>query len=499
MAIENLSVKVLKGSALAITLTLIGAVFAYLIRVIYSRTLTIENYGLFYAVFGLFSMLSTYADLGFAEAISYFIPKYLKKKNYSKLWNTFLYGQLVQIGVSVILALLIAIFTPFLAEKYFRVHGSETIIYIFCAFLVLNGFLNGINQIFTGLQKPAYFSTINTVKSFFIILFSSIAVFQGKNNLNLYGYIWLASYVLTISFYLYLLWSRHSFLTSNKFVKSTEFLLSLVKYAIPAFITTFIYSLMSASDIFFLTLFRGVIEVGIYNIIVPIASTSIIFLAPIHNILLPLTSHLMEGEKEKLGYILTYIYKIIPFIGAYFALFIVLFPSAIVSFIFGEKWLYLAGFPLSLLTIGYIFLLLGNLLGTVALGLGRMSERLNILLSVGILNIVLDAFFIWKFGVLGSVIMDSFIAVILVGVFTLMIRKYVVFKIDYFYYLKLLAISSLVFGLIRFIKIKPLNIGELILYGIIYTVLFAVIGLMLNIYDKKSLQLLTAVRNGRKQ
>lgn len=481
---KNLKGTILKSSFTAITLTLIGAIFAYIIRIIYSQTLSIESYGLFYAMFGLFAALSTYADLGFGEAISYFIPKYFKQKNYSKLWNTFLYGQFVQISVSLLLALLLAFSAPFLAENYFKVSGSETLVYIFCLFLILSGFLNGINQIFTGLQKAFYFSTINTMKNLLILTFSLTALIFGSVNVNTYGQIWLLAYGLTAALYLFLLWTKHKFLTANKLIKSFDFLKSLSAYAIPAFFTTFIYSLIQSSDIFFLTLFRGVVEVGVYNVIVPIASIAIIFLSPLHNILLPLTSYLMEGEKKRLGQLLTKIYKIIPFIGLYFGLFIILFPSAIISFIFGDKWLSLSGFPLSILTFGYIFLLMGNLLGTIALGLGRIKERLRILSIIGVINIILDAFFIWKFGILGSVIIDSLIAVVLVITFTIIIKRWVEFSIPYQYYFKILLICLTIFAVVRITKIEPINIIELIAYGLIYSLLFLLIGYLLKIYDK---------------
>lgn len=487
---NSISEKILKGSFAAIIFTLVGSVLAYLIRVIYSRTLSIESYGLFYAVFGLFSMLSTYADLGFGEAISYFIPKHFKKKKYVELWNTFLYGQIIQIGVSVILSIILIFFAPFLANNYFKIPRSEPLIYIFCIFLILNGFLNGINQIFTGLQKEKYFSTINTTKNILVFTLSLGAVVFGINNINTYGLIWIFSYTVTVGIYIYLLWSRHSFLTNNKLVKSTKFLNSLIKYAIPAFITTFIYSLMTASDIFFLTLFRGVVDVGVYNIIVPIASIGIIFLAPIHNILLPLTSYLMEGERVKLGNILNRIYKVIPFLGVYFALFIVMFPDAVIRLIFGEKWTQLASFPLLILGIGYVFLLLGNLLGTISLGLGKMRERLNILLAVGVLNVIFDAFFIWKFGLLGSVIMDSIAAIALVIVFTFMIKKYVNFQIPYGFYTILLLFSTLIFLSSRLININPHNLEMLVLDGIIYSLIFAGFGYIGKIYDKEIIRIL---------
>lgn len=492
---QSLKEKVVKGSIVAIVLTLFGAIFAYLIRVIYSRTLSIESYGLFYAIFGFFSILSSYADLGFGEAISFFIPKHLKRKEFGKLWNTFLYGQIIQVAVSFVMALILASAAPFLASNYFKVAGSEIIIYIFCIFMILNSFLNGINQIFTGLQKETYFSSINTTKTFFILLFSLTAVYLGFNNVNSYGFIWLIGYAITVIIYLYLLWTKHTFLTVNIFTLNKDIFQSLLKYAMPAFMTTFIYSLMTATNTFFLTLFRGVLEVGVYNVVVPIASTSMIFLAPLHNVLLPLTSNLMEGEKEKMGYLLNRLYTVIPYLGIYFGLFIVIFSNSITGIIFGEKWVNLTETPLIILSIGLIILLLSDMLGTIALGMGRIKERLIILSIVGFLNITIGAIFIWKYGILGAVLVSSFIAILSVVLFTKMIRKDVFFQIPYFFYLKLFFFSASIFLMTKFANLSPKNLPELILHGIFYTFIFFLFGFILKIYDKKIISMIIPFKN----
>src|SRR5258708_3171750 len=102
---QPLKERVIKGGITVLILSLLGAVFAYLIRILFSRTLSIENYGLFYAVFGLIGMITTYSDLGFGYSVVYYLPKYIKSKEYSKAWNVFIHGQFISLSVSVIISM----------------------------------------------------------------------------------------------------------------------------------------------------------------------------------------------------------------------------------------------------------------------------------------------------------------------------------------------------------------------------------------------------------
>ena len=76
---EKLRSKLTKSSITVVLLALIGAPLGYGIRMILSRTLEPEMFGLMYAVIALFALLSEYNDLGFGYSVSYLIPKFLKK------------------------------------------------------------------------------------------------------------------------------------------------------------------------------------------------------------------------------------------------------------------------------------------------------------------------------------------------------------------------------------------------------------------------------------
>lgn len=492
---RSLEEKVAKGIVFVILFALLGSAFAYLIRILYSRSLSIEEYGLFYAVFSFFSIISVHIDLGFGETITYFVPKYFKSKRYKELWNTFIYGQVIQIVVSVLISGVLIIVAPYLSSRYFRIVGSETLIYIFCAFLIINSLLNSLSQIFTGLQKIKYYSSMNILRTALVLFFSSFFLIIGLNGPIFYALSWVFGYFLTTFFFLYLLWSKHPLLTENILSWNKNIFNTMYKYALPAFATTLVYSLLVSSDTFLLTLLRGVREVGIYNVIVPIASISIIFLSPLNLILFPLVSTLMEEEGEKINYLVSKIYQLVPFVGIYFALFIILFPSSIVSLIFGQKWLDFSIIPLSILSLGYIGIIMSSILGIIILGTGRVRERLKILLLVAILNVSLNVVLIWYYGILGAVISSSLVAVILCIFFTRILKTMANFQIPYLFYGKLSLFSVFLFFIIRFLGFAPKNWTELILSGLIYSISFIFLGFLLKVYDRELLKLILPLKS----
>ncbi len=194
---QTLREKVIKGSIIVLILTFLGSVFAYLIRVLYSHTLTVENYGLFYATLSLFAMTSIYIDLGFGYAIEYLLPKYIKSKDYSKAWNVFVHGLTVSLIMSVVVSIALIILAPFLANNYFKVAGSENLIYIFCIYLISATVLNGLSRVYIGLQKEKYYSSINVLNWFLILTFSILFFLFNIPNILFFSIAWTAAYIFT--------------------------------------------------------------------------------------------------------------------------------------------------------------------------------------------------------------------------------------------------------------------------------------------------------------
>lgn len=482
---QSLQEKIVKGSIVTLILSFLGSVFAYLIRIVYSHNLSIENYGLFYAVLSLPLAFATYLDLGFGYSAVYLLPKYLKVKNFAKAWNVFIYGQVVSLIMSILVSLLLIVTAPFLAAYYFKVAGAENLIYIFCVFLIAFSLINGMIVIYSGMQKEKYYASIALLRWLLTFVISIFFILLGFSNIIFFAIAWSVGHLMTSLIYLFLLFYRHSYLTINKISWEKETFKQMFSLAIPAMMDTFISSVFLLTITFFLTLFKGVAEVGMYNIIFPLASIPIVLLNPLNTLLLPLVSHLCEGEKKKLEYLTEKILQIIPFVGSYFALFIILFPSASVALIFGQKWLGKVELSLSILALGTIFLLMSGILGAIALGIGKVKERLKIAAMIAVISIPLNALLIWYYGILGAVITTVLVAFVVSLFFITLIKRDLIIKIPFLFYTKILIFSIVVFLSIRIIGFSPRNLLELISAGAIYTITFILLGYALKIYDKR--------------
>jgi O-antigen/teichoic acid export membrane protein len=485
---EILTKKVFRGSFIVLMFTFLGAPLGYLIRILYSQTLSIEMYGLFYAVISLFGILATYNDLGFGFSVSYFVPKYFKKKNYSSCWNLYVYDQIIELGSSIFISILLVIFGKWLALNYFRVPGAENLIYILSIYFIANSCVEALNRFFNGLQQEKFYSSIQFSRLSFVLIFSVLFWLFDMPNVLLYAASWALAYALVAIIYNFFLYKFNKNII-NKFSWDKKLFRLMFNYAVPTLATTSIYTFINFTDTFFLTLFKGVEQVGIYNIVLPIVSVGSIFLSPINGLLFPLISHLKEGEEEKISKILNIILRIIPFIGIYFSLFIILFPSPLIKYLFGSKWLGLVENPLIILSIGIIASSLSGYMCTFVSALGKVKERLYISIFIAITNIILNLFFVYYFGVTGAVIANSFIYLLSVFLYGKVIKSVFLFKYPIFFYSKLFIFSLIIFFLTRFFHIEPNSLWQIIFGGIIYSIIIILFGFYLNIFNKKILKL----------
>jgi len=495
MASKNLGGKILKGSAIVLLLTFFGSIFAYFIRILYSRTLSVEDYGLFYAVMGLFNVVTTYIDLGFGYSVVYLMPKYIREKKYPEAWNIIIHGQTVSFSITMLACFLLTVFAPFLSDKYFKVPGSESLIYIFCVYLIGYVALNNLIQIFSGMQKPKYYSSITVCKWFLTLVLSLIFFTLGFKNILYFAASLALGHLITAIIYLFLLVKNHSFLVTGKITLKRSTYTQMTRFALPSLLETIVSTLVITTDIFLLTLFKGVREVGVYNVIYPLASIPIVLFNPINALILPLVSHLMEGERDKLAFLIEKVMEVVPFISLYFVLFLIIFPSSIVRLIFGPQWGGLVELPLSILSVGAIGILMYGILGAVILGMGRVKEKLIGASIISVISVTINVILIWQYGILGAVITAGFVGLALTLFFTFLINKTISIKIPYLLYLKLFIFSFGLWLLTRSSGLNPSTWMEIIVLGLIYTLIYSILGFILRIYDRKLLSLIIPQRN----
>ena len=69
--------------------TFLAAPLGYLIRILYARTLSVEEFGLIYSIIGFIALISIFNDLGFSETLNYYATRFYEKKQYAKVKGSF--------------------------------------------------------------------------------------------------------------------------------------------------------------------------------------------------------------------------------------------------------------------------------------------------------------------------------------------------------------------------------------------------------------------------
>ena len=176
--------------------------------------------------------------------------------------------------------------------------------------------------------------------------------------------------------------------------------------------------------------------------------------------------------------------------GLYFALFLAISPSYIVSVVFGQKWSGLVEIPLTVLSVGTIAILLNGILGAVILGIGKVRERLKVAAAMAVIGVGLNAFLIWYYGVLGATVAISIAALIISAMYIKILKSSLNFSIPVLFYLKLLIFSITIYILVKYLNIQPSNWFEFIGFGFIYTIIFLLFGYLIKLIDKRLVGLL---------
>ncbi len=486
---SSLTKRVFRGGSIILFFTLLTVPLGYGIRILYSHTLSIQNFGLFYATLSFLSIFNNYNDLGLGSSLSYFIPKFIKKSDYASTWNAYKYTEIASTVISFSICLIFFLIADWLSKNYFKSPLAKDLIYIFAVYHIADVFVVVSSRFLTGLQREELYSSKEFIRQSLTFIFSLILIVFGIKNIRMFAIAWAVAYIFTAVVFYYFVYEKHHFLISPLRWDKSLFI-RLLKYGIPSTLTLLIATLIASTNTFLITIFCGIKEFGIYSIVLSIVSIPAVFVASTSIFLPPFTSHLMEVKREKIGVIVDKVLVYIPFFTFYFTLFILMFPASSIRILFGSKWVELAKTPLIVLVCSSFFTTISEYFIAILLGIGLVKERLKISLAVAVINLIVGFALIYKFGIIGAVSGNVLISLFLFSLLSVLLKRNVPFSYPFMYYLKLF-ISGVILYLISFyLKLNPVNWFQFILLGIIYTVVIAVLAYLLKIFDKKMVKLL---------
>ena len=189
---KTLSEKFLKKGFWLYLFSFIIAPIWYIIKIIISGNISVSDLWLLYWVLSLVTLLSAFNDFWMTESMKYFIPKYLEKKDYSKIKTIIAYAFITQVITWVIIALILFFWADYLAIHYFKTPESKNIIQIFCLYFLWINIFQVFNNFFLVVQNTFYNRITEFLRMFFILTSVLIITFLDFGNITNYALAWIS-------------------------------------------------------------------------------------------------------------------------------------------------------------------------------------------------------------------------------------------------------------------------------------------------------------------
>ena len=492
-----MSNKVLKNSFILVIGNLLFRVGGYINRLLMSRMLGPEGYGLYGLTLpfqGIFQILSAG---GLPPAISKYVAEYNAKDEKALTRQVIYTATKFMVLMAILLSIILLFSSDFIANEIFHkplVVWPLRAVSLITPFSVIVGAMRGA---FQGVYKNEYTVYDRMAEQLATIVFAVVFVYCGLYAMGAvlggaFGFIVSAiTAVLLYKKYISpMFYSEDSLDLSLK--EELELLWMLICFAVPVAITAL--SEMAIYDVG--TLVIGVFmlstDVGFYNAADPISRIPLVISLSISTVLLPATAeaYVLKNQKLLQEYVVDCLrYCILTVIPM--CVIISMFSMPIIQLLFGEVYTPGSG-VLCILVIGMSFYSIYMISSSILQGTGNPKLPMYILLLGTVLNIVLNAIFVQMMGIVGAAIATTITTCILMIVIMLFVIKTTKISIPWKNIL-LVLICNLILMAVCYVIPKTL-IG-LVIGIIIGSFLYIVSLIMLKVLTKRDIDFFSQYMN----
>ncbi len=408
--------RAVKGTGVLFVLGVVSYFFGYLTRIILARNLSVEQYGLFYAVLSFIVFSTIFADMGLGNALIKFIAQYEAKKKFSKIKTLILSAQLFKVLFTWVIITIFFAVSKYLSVYYFKEPLSFSVFRALLIYLIAANILFfGAKEILRGFQNITWFATADPFKNIFTFL---LVVIFLKLGFEIFAavYAYILGVVLTFLVLLPQL-SKYLFILKSKVRNFWPTTRQLFSFSIPVTFTGFGDMVISYVDILLLTYFASLTAVGVYNVILPTAMMFLFFGRAISGVFFPMVSELWsKGDKQRVkkGVGLIYTYSFVFIVPVLLA--VGLFGQEFITLFFGSD--YASGTnAFRILLFGVLFFVVAQSNHHVISAIGKPAIVTKIILTVAAINFGLNLILIPVFKLTGAAIATavSYFAALLIS------------------------------------------------------------------------------------
>ena len=403
--LDNSLKLIIKSSVIILIGFFVSKLATYLFRIIAARTYGPEIWGIYSLALMVLGWITILSSFGLFDGLLRFIPLFRGKNETSKINYIVNVVKYVTLILGIFFGVLIYFLAPYISINLF--HNRELIWFLQISSFFI--FLTNLSLLYViiirGYERIKQYSLFyniiqNTVRLIFLIIFIFLG-FQG-------GFVLIAYFLGTVALFLV----SYAYTKINlkevykkyslKLEQKKEIINNLFIFSIPILFYSTVNTVLAGVDSFSIGYFRTISEVGIYNVIIPIA---IIFTVTTE-IFMQLFFPLVTREYSKKNYPLIkqlsqQIGKWIFILNMPALILVLLFPGAVINILFGKE--YLAGEnALRLLSIGYFIFSISTVSSNLILIKGKSKTIFFSISASAIINIILNFILVPRYGITGA-------------------------------------------------------------------------------------------------
>jgi O-antigen/teichoic acid export membrane protein len=371
-------------------------------RIFLARSLTVAEYGLFYAVFAFISLFSLFRDPGLSSALAKYIPEFTVRKRFSEIKSSIASVLLIQASLGIAFSAALFILSDKIALSVFGTLDAALPIRILSVWFFVEIFRSLVVTLTQGFQHMAAYSSINFFHVLLIFVFTTF--FIGALRLDINGvalsYLLAAALISILGAIFFV--KKYPQIFLKKISINKPLLKKLLMFGLPIFIGGFGSLILTYTDTLTITVFRSLDEVGLYQAAQPSARILWYLTTTLTVVLYPMISELWaKNEKTLLRQALHFLTKFSFILIIPLALVFIAFPDIVINVLFGSR--YLGGAAvLQIFGLASIVYALYDILITVITGIGRPFVVTKTIAIMALFNLVGDLALVPRYGIEGA-------------------------------------------------------------------------------------------------
>jgi len=448
----------------------------YIIKIILSQELSVDEIWIIYWVISLMVLLSSFNDLWIAESLNKFIPEYVTKKDYNKVKTIFFYSIFTQAITWAIIFFIFYLWAGFLSTEYFKDTKAESIIQVFAFFFLWTTFFQVISIFFQSVQDTFSQKITELIRMIFVLCFVIYLFLTDTWDIFTYSLTWVRWLYFWIIVAIYIFYKKYykTYLKDSKIVYDIWLFKQIFKYWIIVFLGSQAWTILSQIDMQMIIYILWNTDAWYYTNYLSMISIPFMIIWPIFAFLFPVFSEMVaKWENEKIWLIKSVFSKNFLSFSISFSILFLVFWLIISNILFWDKfntsWSIL---QYSILFLSFNFLLQINF--NILAAEWRIKERLKIILITIIFNSILNYILLKTIWVMWAALTTWLWWVLIFVLSELKLRHYNT-KMDILYLSKNIAFFSILW-VIMHLFIVPLfsNINNR-LYEFIFLFIISII------------------------